>query len=153
MPSQKMISVKAKRRLIHGKLRRASQRVVDLVTVLEATDRGNGFPANPYSEILGAVEEYYNQLADEFDDPPGKEPAMQGLEEAYAKARDLNREACDDPLAPLGIAEANVPPHGKGGSDAVRLLQVLATCPGIDTTEATTGLTYRAILLSLEWKS
>lgn len=167
MPNQKTISVKAARKRVHDKLRRAACRVVDTITILEATDKGSGLPANPYREILGAVEEYYNSLADEFDDPPGRqEPPLQSLEEACAKARDLNRAACDDPLAPLGGTAAisaarkdwhglvrNAGPSADTAGDLLAgardILGALENCAGIDNTDQETGRTYRDLLMQV----
>lgn len=98
---QKDIVVKAQRRVIQTHLRRAAGRIVSTITLLSDIDARCGLPENPYREILGAVEEYYNQLADEFDDMPG-EPPMSSVEEAFAKARALHAKAKADAFAPFG---------------------------------------------------
>lgn len=116
MPDKKTIAVKAQRKILHNQLRRLATGVVALVARIEAAERRYGLPAAPYREMLGAIEEYHNSLADEFDDMPG-EPPMQSYEEAMRKVREINREACTNPLAPLLQAEANVPPQGRGDEE------------------------------------
>lgn len=98
MPKKKSVSgsstpgVKTERKIIHNLLRRGGVKVVDLVTQLENIDQRTSMPSNPFREQLGEIEEYYNSMADEFDDMPG-EPPMSTVEEAYAKSQAIHREA------------------------------------------------------------
>jgi hypothetical protein len=88
-------SVKAQRKRFHDALRRLAGKTVTLLSEILATERALGFPGTPFRETLGVVEEYYNQLADEFDDNPDEKKPMQSFEDAVAKAVRLNRDTCE----------------------------------------------------------
>lgn len=195
MLKKRVLSDRAKRKRLHDPLRTIAAKVVRLIGDIEAVERRFALPASPYRELLGAIEEYHNQLADEFDDPPDQKQ-LATYSEGMDKVREINRACCDNPLAPIeGSAEAyadvaagrkrlgarNAGPNAdialdilsdvKGmlaegnAKEALELLgeidfaegvdtladlkAVLLTCPGVDTTEQTTGSTYREIIEKL----
>lgn len=101
--SRKAMTVRGQRRTAHDKLRRIANQTVGLLTLIISTERRLSFPHTPFEGELGAIEEYYNQLADEFDDEPGK-PPMQSYDDAMITVRALHAAE----VAGLGAAGARL---------------------------------------------
>jgi hypothetical protein len=81
-------------------MRALANAVVALRTRIESVEITHGLPLSPYGTILGAMEEYYNQVADEFDDNPD-EPPLQSLSEAFERVRSLHKRTVENPEYPL----------------------------------------------------
>lgn len=117
MSKKKPMTERQQRRYYHDNLRALACRVVETISLIETTERRLSIPGSPYREMLGAIEEYYNSLADEFDDMPERtEPPLQSFGSAMLRVRELHLASCRDPLAPInpaqGIAGDTV--HGRG---------------------------------------
>lgn len=96
MPSRKVLNEKARRRKIHDAVRALANEIVSLKAKIETIELRNALPLSPYRETLGWIEEYYNQVADEFDDIPD-EPPLQTLLQAYERVRTLHKRTVENP--------------------------------------------------------
>lgn len=101
MSKKKPMTERQQRRYYHDNLRALACKVVETVSLIETTERRLSIPGSPYREMLGAIEEYYNSLADEFDDIPDEKEPLQSFDAAMRIVRHLHLQSCRDPLHPL----------------------------------------------------
>jgi hypothetical protein len=82
----------AARKAVHDSLREIPTAIDDLRVLIERAATKHALPACPYDRLLCAVSEYYNSLADQFDDPPDEHP-LQSFEAAHTAVRKLAKAA------------------------------------------------------------
>jgi len=89
MPARNTLTEKKKRQRVHDPMRAMANKVADVRAVILSAEKKIGLPSSPFDDVLGTIEEYYNQVADEFDDHPDG-PPLQSLDAAYNRARTLH---------------------------------------------------------------
>jgi hypothetical protein len=90
----------AARRAVHDALRDTAYLVEQCGVTLGVIETAHGLPHSLYPDALAIVGEYYNCLADEFDDNPDDAEPAQSLAAAHETVRRLAALARANPFPP-----------------------------------------------------